>query len=165
MSNAIIPSFLWIAYIQSAIWLECSTNPASSVITVSSGDQYTCALLNTQIAMCWGLNGYGQLGIWNLSESILPAAIDLGTGKCWNVDIMDLDREDAYFQLLTWSAALPTAITCGTTHSCALLNSGSVMCWGFNDHGQVGPKNITKILGPTIVEMSPGLPYILHLFF
>ena len=33
--------------------------------------------------MCWGFNGYGQLGIANASEmTLLPAAVNLGTGIC-----------------------------------------------------------------------------------
>ena len=32
--------------------------------------------------MCWGFDGNGQLGLWNLSNVLVPTAVDLGTGGC-----------------------------------------------------------------------------------
>ena len=54
------------------------------------------------------------------------------------------------------AVAIPTAITCGTVHTCVLLNSGGVMCWGLNDYGQVGTGNISDIVGPTTVKLNAG---------
>ena len=30
------------------------------------------------------------------------------------------------------------SVTAGYAHTCAVLNNGSVRCWGANDHGQLG---------------------------
>ena len=36
------------------------------------------------------------------------------------------------------SGTLATAITAGGAHTCAVLSSGDVMCWGLNTGGQLG---------------------------
>ena len=62
------------------------------------------------------------------------------------------------------SVAFPTAIACGTFHTCALLNSGGVMCWGLNYYGQVGTGNISDIVGPTAVKLNAGCGYSRNTF-
>jgi alpha-tubulin suppressor-like RCC1 family protein len=34
--------------------------------------------------------------------------------------------------------ATATDIDAGYSHSCAILATGSLRCWGLNDHGQLG---------------------------
>jgi alpha-tubulin suppressor-like RCC1 family protein len=38
-----------------------------------------------------------------------------------------------------------TAIAAGESHSCALLDNGSVKCWGLNNYGQLGIDNTTTM--------------------
>lgn len=90
----------------------------SAVQSVSAGDRHTCALLRTGSIRCWGFGGGGQLGYGNTDsvgddeEPRLAGSVGLG--------------EPA------------TAVATGRAHTCALLASGVVNCWGENDVGQVG---------------------------
>src|SRR4051812_28165376 len=46
------------------------------------------------------------------------------------------------------------AVTTGDDFACALLDDGTVQCWGGNDYGQLGNGTTTGAMVPTIV---PGL--------
>jgi alpha-tubulin suppressor-like RCC1 family protein len=81
--------------------------------TISTGDQHVCAVLDDGKVMCWGGNWRGQLG--DGSNDSRPHAID----------VIGL-------------AGRATAVAAGWTHTCALLEDGSVQCWGDNWAGQVG---------------------------
>ncbi|MCU1367997.1 MAG: hypothetical protein JWN39_3636 [Ilumatobacteraceae bacterium] len=108
---------------------------------VSAGSNFTCALLDNGTVKCWGYNAEGELGqgsIADLGDQInemgdhLPA-IDLGTGR------------------------KATSISAGASHACALLDDGSVKCWGNNIFGQLGQGSIA-ILGDQSNEMGDHLP-------
>ncbi|MED6304317.1 MAG: hypothetical protein VX685_04665, partial [Actinomycetota bacterium] len=114
--------------------INLGTNKSATAIT--AGDYHTCALLNDRTVKCWGLNSSGQLGRdltpnWgdNTGEMAFLAAINLGTNKT------------------------AVAITAGGSHTCALLNDGTVKCWGLNSSGQLG-KDSTANLGDGSGEMA-----------
>ena len=87
---------------------------------VALGDFHTCALLDNGDVKCWGANTYGQLGQGDTSNrGLLPGQLG-----------------DALLPVPLGQAAI--AITAGRNHSCALLEDGSVKCWGRNDVGQLG---------------------------
>lgn len=95
------------------------------VVQLAAGMQHTCALLDTGSVRCWGLADEGRLGYGN-SENIgddeTPADagdVDIG-GKVVQI------AADAY----------------GT---CALLESGSVRCWGSGQFGELGYGNTEDI--------------------
>ena len=90
--------------------------PGSPVESVSAGAFHTCAILASGAVMCWGSNYFGQLGnpVAGIS-SIIPVEVEGPVG------------ED------------PAAgISAGTSHTCAILASGRLMCWGDNASGQLG---------------------------
>ncbi|MDA0715066.1 MAG: putative Ig domain-containing protein [archaeon] len=82
---------------------------------VAGGDFHSCALLDNGSVACWGYNPNGELGNGNVTHETTPHLTQtFGTGRT------------------------ATAVTIGQFHSCALLDNGSVMCWGKNDEGQLG---------------------------
>jgi alpha-tubulin suppressor-like RCC1 family protein len=87
---------------------------------VALGDAHTCALLDGGDVKCWGLNTYGQLGLGDTNNrGLLPA--ELGDA----LPVVPLGQP-------------AQAITAGRNYACALLEDGSVKCWGRNDSGQLG---------------------------
>jgi streptogramin lyase/alpha-tubulin suppressor-like RCC1 family protein len=90
----------------------------SGVIAVATGDHHTCALTNGGRIKCWGLNGNGQLGNGTTSDSSVP------------VDVL-ISAEGAVLTGVT-------AIAAGGLHTCALVGSGGLMCWGADSSQQLG---------------------------
>lgn len=96
-----------------------------TAVAISAGDNFVCALLDTQEAICWGANHDGQLGQGNtnhVGDDETPASvgpIDLG-GPVKQVDA-------------------------GGTQACAILESNEVYCWGSNFDGQLGYGNTVNI--------------------
>jgi alpha-tubulin suppressor-like RCC1 family protein len=46
------------------------------------------------------------------------------------------------------------SITAGGAHSCAVMRDGTVKCWGFSPHGQLGQSS-TETIGDNPGEMPP----------
>lgn len=88
------------------------------VLAIAAGHYHTCALLDGGAVKCWGVNDQGQLGQGDTAN-----------------------RGSAPGEVAALSAIPLTepavAIDAGT-HSCALLASGGVVCWGPNAYGQLG---------------------------
>ena len=92
--------------------------------SISSGEKFTCALLDSSGMKCWGRGGEGMLGD--------------GTGLQRNSPV--------YVSGLTSGV---TAIGTGKLQSCAILNTGAVKCWGWNGNGQIGIGNLNLPTGKT----------------
>ena len=93
---------------------------------ISSGYYHTCALLDDGTVSCWGLNNYGQLGDGTTTDRNTPTqTLSLGTGRT------------------------AVAISTGQYHTCAILDDGSVSCWGNNVEGQLGDGTATNRNTPT----------------
>jgi alpha-tubulin suppressor-like RCC1 family protein len=91
------------------------------VVAISAGDQHVCALLDDGSVKCWGENSTGQLGF-----APDDAAANLG------------DRPHTSTPVLVEGVNNAVAVSAGSNHTCALISSGSVMCWGGNTSGQAG---------------------------
>ena len=89
--------------------------PANKAPAITAGDRISCAFLLDDPIFCWENNESDQLG--NETDtwwSWLPAEV---------ADITDA-----------------SAITAGSSHSCALREGGTISCWGRNEDGQLGNK-------------------------
>ncbi|MDP1847051.1 MAG: hypothetical protein Q8K79_04585, partial [Solirubrobacteraceae bacterium] len=91
------------------------------------GDYHTCAVLDDGTVRCWGYGNEGQLGYGSrnhVGDNELPStmgAVNIGTGRT------------------------ATAITAGGNHTCAVLDDGSVRCWGLGEFGQLGNGSTASI--------------------
>ncbi|MFO7566920.1 MAG: hypothetical protein R6X02_30025 [Enhygromyxa sp.] len=87
-------------------------------VALALGKHHTCALLDDGDLKCWGRNLYGQLGLGHIAhigDDELPL----------DVPPIELGGE-------------ATSITAGDYHTCAVVDRHEVVCWGFNDYGQLG---------------------------
>ncbi|MCA9592908.1 MAG: S8 family serine peptidase [Myxococcales bacterium] len=97
----------------------------AAAIAVAAGGRHSCALLDTGAVRCWGAGQYGQLGYGfahNVGDDEAPASVgDVPLG------------------------ATAIAIATGENHSCALLGSGAVRCWGLGQAGRLGYGNTENV--------------------
>jgi len=109
---------------------------SSGVSAISAGGDHTCALLTSGGVKCWGFNHYGQLGDGSIANSNVP------------VDVSGLSSG-------------VSAISAGHRHTCALLTSGGVKCWGDNWYGELGNGTWTNSYVPVNVSgLSSGVSAI-----
>ena len=107
-------------------FVQLGANRTATEIAV--GEYHSCALLDDGSVKCWGRNSYGQLGIGNTTQ------IGDGEGELRGLSTVDLG-----------SGRTAVSITAGKWHTCALLDDGSVKCWGDNGYGQLGIGNTTSM--------------------
>jgi alpha-tubulin suppressor-like RCC1 family protein len=117
--------------------------PGEEVIALASGVFHTCALLSGGRVKCWGWNYSGQLGLGD-TENRGDGADEMGAA----LPLVDLGPGET-----------ATAIAAGYEHTCALLESGSVKCWGSNGNGQLGLGDIVN-RGNGPGQMGAKLPPI-----
>lgn len=152
---------------------------ASGVVAVATGQSHSCALTTGGAVKCWGGNGLGQLGngsntplagptdVTGLSSGMaaisagrdFTCALTTGGGvKCWGANSSFqlgagnpfLGKEATPVDVTDLSSGV-SAITTGGTHTCALLSSGGVKCWGDNRTGQLGLGDTSIYRGPSDV--------------
>lgn len=111
------------------VWagLECGAARA-----VALGDGHACALRVDGAVVCWGRNETGQLGSGFASPVEAPAAV------------RGLD-------------AGVLQVVAGARHTCALLSTGAVSCWGWNAYGQLGSGPSTSTSTAAVPTLVPGL--------
>ena len=95
------------------------------VSSIAGGAEHTCAVLEAGTVRCWGRGSHGQLGYGNeddIGDDETPASAG------------DVDVGGRVVQ-----------IAAGWRHTCALLDTGSVRCWGDASSGQLGYGNSRRI--------------------
>ncbi|MEG3601473.1 MAG: putative Ig domain-containing protein, partial [Candidatus Thermoplasmatota archaeon] len=98
--------------------------------SIYAGGNYNCAILDDASVKCWGQNDQGQLGIGTSSNTNTPTTVaSFGTGRT--------------------AVALATAFKT----VCALLDDGSVKCWGDRADGLLGNGGST-----TDLDSPPASP-------
>ena len=112
-----------------------------TAIALAAGDYHSCAVLDDGNVRCWGYGNEGQLGQGSrghIGDNESPgsvAPVRLGDGRT------------------------ATAITAGGNHTCALLDNGSVRCWGLAEYGQLGLGNTPSIGdGEQVDSVEPDRP-------
>jgi alpha-tubulin suppressor-like RCC1 family protein len=112
-------------------------------VTVWTGYQSFCALLDNGALKCWGYNGYGGLGYGDTNNrgdaagemgDNLPA-VDLGTGRSVQ------------------------SIGMGLYNTCIAFDDGSVKCAGYNSYGTLGQGDTTH-RGGSVGQTIAGLPAV-----
>jgi alpha-tubulin suppressor-like RCC1 family protein len=120
--------------------------------SITAGGSHTCAIDYEGNVRCWGDNYSGVLGQGDtqdrgdepgeMGDAIVT--VDLGSGQ-WP------------FSLRTTA----TSVAAGLVHTCAILDTGQVKCWGNNGQGQLGlGLSPLEIRGDDPGEMGDALPAV-----
>lgn len=146
--------------------------PARAEVTaIAAGGAHTCALISTGAVKCWGYNYYGDLGDGTTLTRVLPTAVrGLASGVtaiaagadhtcavtaartvlCWGYNAFgqlgDGTTLDRHEPVAVSVAKLSNVIglAAGSYHTCALIATGGVKCWGWNLSGQLGDGTISQ---------------------
>jgi alpha-tubulin suppressor-like RCC1 family protein len=121
----------------------------SLIKQVVAGDQHTCALFADGDVRCWGQGGSGRLGTG--STNLIGDDESAAAGR--NV-VLGGPAEQ---------------LAAGSEHTCALMRTGTVRCWGEGDRGRLGYGNTNDIglgelpadagdvqLGETAAQVAAG---------
>ena len=110
---------------------------------IAVGRYHVCAGKRGGGVKCWGDNFTGQLGYGD--------TIDRGSGAGEmgsDLPVVDLG-----------SGRTVEALAVGGDHTCAMLTSNEVICWGANGSGQLGVGD-TRDRGDDVGEMGDALPTV-----
>ncbi len=94
------------------------------VVALSAAGYHNCAVTHDQGVWCWGLNVYGQLGRtanFNANPDALPVDQTVGA--------------------VGVSTGGGSEFGNGGGHSCAVMETGTMSCWGLNFVGELGNPN------------------------
>ncbi|HRI67685.1 MAG TPA: hypothetical protein PK156_25750 [Polyangium sp.] len=92
-------------------------NVGGNVVQISAGYNHTCARLDTGFVRCWGMGNFGQLGSGNFNNF----------GNSMPLNFTDVNTGGPVVQ-----------VAAGGNHTCVILATGDVKCWGANSYGQLG---------------------------
>ena len=144
----------------------------SNMASLTIDRNHNCALSQSGVAKCWGENDYGQLGDGTLLDSSSPVdVLGIGSGtlqihtslvhscvltanlgvKCWGDNQSgELGDGSTEARLIPVDVSGLTSgvqsISIGERHSCALMATGSVKCWG----------TIRNSFGDEVVHLEPA---------
>jgi alpha-tubulin suppressor-like RCC1 family protein len=97
--------------------------------SISSGKHHSCGVATDSTVWCWGLGTSGQMGDLSASNNTTPNRV---AGS---------------------STTAPVSVSAGGSHTCVLVASGGVGCWGSNAFGQLG--NPSGLLNETPTASRP----------
>jgi len=108
-------------------------------VDVAAGGDHTCVALASGLVRCWGRNHRGQLGAGHTNA------------------LMDDATENP--SVVSFLPRHAVRVACGGAHTCALLDDGTVHCWGQNDFGQLGAEHTNDLMdepgeSPSDVNLS-----------
>jgi len=109
----------------------------SGIEAFSAGARHACLVSASLEPLCWGYNGYFQLGNGDSSAVAKPDPVCAS-----GVDTTCVPQGGV------------ARIAAGADHTCMLLDDNAVRCWGRNNHGQLGNGGDQLYAHPTDVCTS-----------
>lgn len=128
---------------------EINLGTGVTATALAVGDYHNCVILSaTNAVKCWGRNDSGQLG-QNDGLHRGDAATEMG---------------DLLLVVNLGAGRTATQIKAGGEHTCAILDTGALKCWGKNTSGQLGlgnannqGDNANEMNTLTTVDLGTGL--------
>ncbi len=165
------------------------------IASIDAGAFHTCSVTEAGAAVCWGQAPLGDgtlssthqpVTVTGLASGVRQVAggighrcalLDDGTVKCWghlysqplnapNPTIGDGSGASQLTPVSVPDLQGVAAIAAGRVHTCAVLDTGRVRCWGFNWAGQLGDGTTTSRFTPVeisglenVVSVHPGIAH------
>jgi len=125
----------------SCVDAQCQVPSACTAVAIAPGSDHACAVLGDGTASCWGDNGPGDVGNGDptFPQKVAPSRVVIDTAGTKLTGVRGIDG--------------------GSEASCAVLNDGSVWCWGTPpglDGSNVAVK-VAGISGATAISVGGGL--------
>jgi alpha-tubulin suppressor-like RCC1 family protein len=95
-----------------------------NAVAIAGGAKHFCVLTSTSKVFCWG------------STSSLESGADAGMLDCTEDETIACSPQPNEVTMPTGET--PIGLALGDNHSCAVMQSGNVYCWGANDVNQLG---------------------------
>lgn len=150
---------------------------AGAAQAVATGYYSTCALLVSGAVQCWGYNGYGQLGDGTLVSKSSPVNVTTSSAvsaissggqhvcvlltpsnglQCWGYNLSGglgdgTNVSKSVPTAVSGMASGVSSVAAGWYHTCALMGTGDVKCWGSNSYGNLGDNTTASKNVPTAV--------------
>lgn len=121
-------------------WVPVAVNTAGvlnskTIVSITNGNNHTCAIDSDDIMYCWGINSRGQLGNNSLVQSNVPVSVSISVLRGKTIKSFDSGH---YF-------------------NCAIASDDLVYCWGQNGVGQLGNNSTIQSLIPVAVNTDGAL--------
>lgn len=168
-------------------WMGETQAPPVQLVDIKVGERHSCVLTAAGGVKCWGNNHDGQLGdgtgddhgkpvdVVGLSSGVTAisagwrhvcAVTTAGKVACWGNNHdgqlgdgtrVDRSRPEDVIGLLGAVKAMAT----GERHSCALMTSGGVRCWGNNHDGELGDgTKMDRVTSLDVTGLTSGVKAI-----
>ncbi len=111
------------------------------------GGYHSCALHSTGAVSCWGFASSGQLGNECSFSSLNRDGCQYDQPRPIAIPYFDLSSIHRSAQLLV----------AGEYHTCAITDSGHIVCWGDNSSGQLGINSTFSSSRPNLVHDINGV--------
>lgn len=175
---------------RSDVYLQVNGLDSGATIVSISADSHVCAVMSDGTLKCWGGNYRGQLGNGRLDDQLMPAKVEGlsqvkqvsargntcilnndGTAMCFGANFYGelgngTSGYSTYLPGYVGSLSNATQISTSHSHACALLDDGTVKCWGLNNFGQLGDGTIENKTTPVtvadltnVIQISAGNQY------
>jgi alpha-tubulin suppressor-like RCC1 family protein len=116
---------------------------------ISAGAFFTCVAHAGGTVSCWGSNGNGELGTIDSLQHIAPSPVTVDTTGNLLAQVVQIAAGTG-FKRTVFSGGIVAIFP--HEHTCALLASGVIRCWGDNSQGEIGDGTTTNRARPTVVN-------------
>lgn len=166
------------------VFVTASATVTPTAVEIVAGLLFSCALFDTGSVSCWGRNDWGQLGDGTNNDRSVPVdvlgvsgAVSISAGinhacallanggiRCWGGNSEGqlgdgTNSNRAASVRVTSLGGVAVAVSAGDRHTCAIMDTGRLKCWGYNSLYQLGagdysthysPITATAIVSPVI---------------
>ncbi len=164
-----------------ALPLAIGLSPVTSFAVSAGTSAHACAIVSGEV-FCWGNSPVGALGTGLADRSLVPVRSHVGSVAAWPQQVaangeltcvrltdgtvqcsgdnargslgrLTTDTSSWWFKPADQLTGHAVAVAVSKTTVCALLQGGSVVCWGGNDRGELGQGVTDALPHPTPVSI------------